>query len=75
MARALLLVDLQNDFCAGGALAVPQGDSTMDIANTVVLPASIRSSPTARDNSMAWRRRSGPIIAYKTAKVLPCIRC
>ncbi|EOK6341890.1 nicotinamidase/pyrazinamidase, partial [Escherichia coli] len=21
--RALLLVDLQNDFCAGGALAVP----------------------------------------------------
>ena len=29
MARALLLVDLQNDFCAGGALAVPQGDSTV----------------------------------------------
>ncbi|ENC7317834.1 nicotinamidase/pyrazinamidase, partial [Escherichia coli] len=24
--RALLLVDLQNDFCAGGALAVPEGD-------------------------------------------------
>ncbi|MCZ6343745.1 hypothetical protein O5286_28310, partial [Escherichia coli] len=23
--RALLLVDLQNDFCAGGALAVPEG--------------------------------------------------
>ncbi|MCP6524908.1 hypothetical protein NL451_27555, partial [Klebsiella pneumoniae] len=31
--RALLLVDLQNDFCAGGALAVPEGDSTIDIAN------------------------------------------
>ncbi len=27
--RALLLVDLQNDFCAGGALAVAEGDSTI----------------------------------------------
>ena len=36
MARALLLVDLQNDFCAGGALAVPQGDSTIDIANRLI---------------------------------------
>ena len=31
--RALLLVDLQNDFCAGGALAVPEGDSTVEVAN------------------------------------------
>lgn len=36
MARTLLLVDLQNDFCAGGALAVPQGDSTIDIANRMI---------------------------------------
>lgn len=34
--RALLLVDLQNDFCAGGALAVPEGDSTIDIANQLI---------------------------------------
>jgi nicotinamidase/pyrazinamidase len=34
--RALLLVDLQNDFCAGGALAVPEGDSTVDVANTLI---------------------------------------
>lgn len=34
--RALLLVDLQNDFCAGGALAVPEGDSTIDIANDLI---------------------------------------
>ena len=32
--RALLLVDLQNDFCAGGALAVPEGDSTVDRKST-----------------------------------------
>ena len=31
--RALLLVDLQYDFCPGGALAVPQGDETVAVAN------------------------------------------
>jgi nicotinamidase/pyrazinamidase len=36
MTRALLLVDLQNDFCAGGALAVVGGDSTVDIANALI---------------------------------------
>lgn len=30
---ALLLVDLQNDFCAGGALAVPGGDAVIPVAN------------------------------------------
>ncbi len=30
---ALLLVDLQNDFMPGGALAVPQGDEVVDVAN------------------------------------------
>ena len=34
--RALLLVDIQNDFCAGGALAVAEGDSTVDIANAMI---------------------------------------
>jgi nicotinamidase/pyrazinamidase len=29
-------VDLQNDFCAGGALAVAGGDSTVDIANALI---------------------------------------
>ncbi|MEW7311326.1 bifunctional nicotinamidase/pyrazinamidase [Buttiauxella gaviniae] len=36
MKRALLLVDLQNDFCAGGALAVPEADSTVDVANALI---------------------------------------
>jgi nicotinamidase/pyrazinamidase len=31
--RALILVDLQNDFCPGGALAVARGDETVAIAN------------------------------------------
>lgn len=33
--RALILVDLQYDFCPGGALAVPHGDQTIAIANAV----------------------------------------
>lgn len=32
---ALLLVDLQNDFCPGGLFAVPAGDSIIPIANTL----------------------------------------
>ena len=33
--KALVLVDLQYDFCPGGALAVPRGDETIEIANRV----------------------------------------
>ena len=33
MTRALVLIDLQNDFLPGGALAVPQGDTVIPIAN------------------------------------------
>ncbi|HET6611588.1 MAG TPA: bifunctional nicotinamidase/pyrazinamidase [Kofleriaceae bacterium] len=31
--RALILVDLQNDFCAGGSLEVPRGDEVIEVAN------------------------------------------
>ncbi len=31
--RALILVDLQNDFVPGGALAVPEGDQVIPVAN------------------------------------------
>ena len=33
--RALVLVDLQNDFCAGGALAVPGGEQVVSVANAL----------------------------------------
>ena len=33
MKRALVLVDLQNDFCPGGALAVARGDEVIPVAN------------------------------------------
>ena len=32
---ALLIVDLQNDFCPGGALAVPEGDEIVPLVNNL----------------------------------------
>jgi len=34
--RALILVDLQYDFCPGGALAVARGDETVQVANKLL---------------------------------------
>lgn len=34
--RALILVDLQYDFCPGGALAVERGDETIAVANKLI---------------------------------------
>ena len=33
MSAALIVIDLQNDFCPGGALAVPGGDEVVDVIN------------------------------------------
>jgi nicotinamidase-related amidase/8-oxo-dGTP pyrophosphatase MutT (NUDIX family) len=33
--NALILVDLQNDFCPGGALPAPQGDQVVGVANRI----------------------------------------
>lgn len=35
MKRALVLVDIQNDFLPGGALAVPNGDEVIAVANRI----------------------------------------
>lgn len=36
MKKALLLVDIQNDFIPGGALAVPDGDAVVPVANRLM---------------------------------------
>ncbi len=35
-ATALVVVDIQNDFCPGGALAVPAGDEVVPVANALI---------------------------------------
>jgi nicotinamidase/pyrazinamidase len=34
--NALILVDLQNDFCPGGALPVPEGDRVIPVVNGII---------------------------------------
>jgi len=34
--KALLIVDVQNDFCPGGALAVPEGDKVVPMINKIM---------------------------------------
>lgn len=36
---ALLVVDVQRDFCAGGALAVPDGDAVVPVLNAWIAEA------------------------------------
>lgn len=38
--KALLLIDIQNDFCPGGALAVPDGDAIVSVVNRLSGKAS-----------------------------------
>ncbi len=33
MKRALIIIDIQNDFCPGGPMAVKEGDHTVEVAN------------------------------------------
>jgi nicotinamidase/pyrazinamidase len=34
--KALIVVDVQNDFCPGGALAVPEGDRVVPVVNRLI---------------------------------------
>ena len=34
--KGLLIVDVQNDFCPGGALAVPEGDKVVPVINRLI---------------------------------------
>lgn len=42
---AFLIVDVQNDFCAGGALAVPDGDAVVPTINRVARALASRGAP------------------------------
>jgi nicotinamidase/pyrazinamidase len=58
---ALLVVDVQNDFCPGGALPVPDGDDVVPVLNRWMAAAEQASVPifASRD----WHPRSHPSFA------------
>ncbi|HEU5348852.1 MAG TPA: nicotinamidase [Ktedonobacterales bacterium] len=45
MADALIVVDVQNDFCSGGSLAVPDGDAVVPIMNEYIARATDAGIP------------------------------
>ncbi len=42
MTQALIVIDVQNDFCLGGALAVPGGDEIVERINTMLSEFPVR---------------------------------
>ncbi|HYR84643.1 MAG TPA: nicotinamidase [Terriglobia bacterium] len=63
---ALLIVDVQNDFCPGGALAVPEGDKVVPALNEWIREAGLRGVPVfaSRDwhpaDHISFTQRGGP---------------
>src|SRR5438067_13422303 len=63
---ALLIVDVQNDFCPGGALAVKEGDQVVPVLNDWIEQAQRDGVSTyaSRDwhpeNHISFQSRGGP---------------
>lgn len=58
---ALLIVDVQNDFCAGGALAVPDGDAVVAPINRLAETAAAEGRPVYA--SRDWHPEGSPHFA------------
>jgi nicotinamidase-related amidase len=67
---ALLIVDLQNDFLPGGALAVPRGDLVIAPINALIALYHGRGLPvyaSRHGRRIAWRRPRAPCSARPCA--------
>lgn len=58
---ALLVIDVQNDFCPGGALPIPRGDAVVPVINDWIRSAEDASAPIffSRD----WHPKAHPSFA------------
>ncbi len=59
---ALIVVDVQNDFCSGGALAVPDGDAVVEPINRLAREASfvVATRDWHPPNHNSFREFGGP---------------
>jgi len=59
---ALILVDIQNDFCPGGALAVEEGDQIVDPVNRLLphFPLVISTQDWHPANHVSFKAQGGP---------------
>jgi nicotinamidase/pyrazinamidase len=64
MARALLIIDFQNDFTGGGALAVPDGDAIADRVNELIASGDFDLVVATRDwhppDHASFEEQGGP---------------
>ena len=64
MSRALIIVDFQNDFCPGGALAVPEGDEIAGRLNELAGSGDYHLVVATRDwhppNHGSFEQQGGP---------------
>lgn len=60
--NALLLVDVQNDFCPGGTLAVPEGDRVVETINRVsgLFRFVVASQDWHPADHVSFKERGGP---------------
>ncbi len=56
--KALLIVDVQNDFCPGGALAVPEGDKVVPVINQIMdlFPLVIASKDSHPQDTVHFKK-------------------
>ena len=59
---ALILVDIQNDFCPGGALAVTEGDQIVSVVNRLMprFPLVVSTQDWHPANHISFKQRGGP---------------
>jgi nicotinamidase/pyrazinamidase len=59
---ALILVDIQNDFCPGGALAVAEGDEIIEVVNRLMprFPLVISTQDWHPANHVSFKEQGGP---------------
>jgi nicotinamidase/pyrazinamidase len=59
---ALILVDIQNDFCPGGALAVAEGDQIVPVVNRLMprFPLVVSTLDWHPANHVSFREQGGP---------------
>ncbi|MEN3333590.1 MAG: nicotinamidase/pyrazinamidase [Blastocatellia bacterium] len=59
---ALILVDIQNDFCPGGALAVADGDAVVPVVNRLMphFPLVVSTLDWHPANHISFREQGGP---------------
>jgi nicotinamidase/pyrazinamidase len=62
----LIVVDVQNDFCAGGALEVPDGDAVLDPINQLMerIPFVVATRDWHPPNHRSFQAEGGPWPAH-----------